>query len=433
MTTKQPYDELAEQAVLGAMLTEREAIRRVVDTLREADFYGMQHREIYRAICGLYRANKPALIVTVLDALGDRAAAVGGLSYLLELQEVMGTAAAVEHYAEIVRKHSRWRRLMKLGRSVWERAQAEDDAEAISSEAAEELYQIGAGKAASFQHFGREVASEVVDRIEAQRASGRGTVGVGTGIPKLDDLISGWCPSTYYILAARPSVGKSALAWQTAVEAARQGYRTVVFCLEMSSVMMGLRYLARQVPKDLTALIEGKVDSAEWNTVVRVLGESYQWPLFLCQRSDLTISQMRSEVRKLTSTEGKIDLVVVDYIGLMNVEHRASRNEEVSEISRGIKAMTQELGCAALAISQLNRQNEVDRRQPELRDLRDSGTLEQDADVVTFLHFPWWEANWPESQRWMVVAKQRNGACRRFLLHWNGTYQTFGEMSGRDE
>ena len=438
-----PQSLEAEQAVLGAMMVEREAILRVADVLHSDDFYSPQHQKLYSAIADLFAESKPVDIVTVQARLQDRdeLEACGGTPYLIELQEAAPTAAAVEHYGAIVREKALLRALIRAGGEIQEIARdaGDEDVQAVIGRC-QRLLALDSGGNGVWQRW-RDVMGETITELQAQLDSDRHTLGVPSGIGSLDAILSGWQRGVYYIVAARPSIGKTAFALAQTMDAATQGQRVAFFSLEMTAQAMARRHLARELSIDLQVLTNARFERNRLEEIVRVSARTQDWHCYICQRSDLRIGQLRAEARHLARRIGALDLIVVDYLQLLSPDMRGrNRNDELSGISAGLKALAMELDCSVMVLSQLNRDSEKERRMPRLSDLRDSGSIEQDADVVLLMSWPYWlpqyvEAGKPNKKlRRLDVAKQRNGPVGWFDVSWEGAYQRFAELErDRDE
>ena len=437
-----PQSIESEQATLGAMLMERDAIAEVVDVLTPEDFYTPQHQAIFRAAVDLYRAGKVVDFVTMQGQLTEAKALemAGGVTYLMDLQGSAPTAAAASHYAGNVLTASQQRQLMQKGMELVRRAQ-EEDPQSLATDLSAWLYALSAHTTDDFLRF-RDVMAGVIGELEQQVASEKHTLGIPTSIQRLDELVSGWTPSTYYVIASRPNIGKTAFALQECVLAAKQGQRVAVFSLEMSAAALGRRHLASTLEVALNDVMNARLGEHDMDRVVDVGSDTQDWRFWLSSVPDLRISQLRAQARRLAMKEGGLDLVVVDYLQLVGADTKGqNRNGEITEISRGLRALTNELNCATLVLSQLNRSCEIERRAPRLSDLRDSGAIEQDADVVLFLDWPYWA---PEFQQYPAskehpnkrlrrfdVAKQRNGPKGFFDVAWSGEFQRFADLERR--
>lgn len=421
-----PQDIRAEQAVLGAMLVERRAIERAEVLLRGDDFYSPQHQRLFELICELRAAGRVADLVTLPAELEARAQLeeVGGLRYLTGLAEAGPTAAAVADYASIVLERAMQRELIAAAMECGAAARNGDPLR-VCHEMQERLYRIGARRPDRFQPWG-EVYSRVFGDLEKQQASERGLLGISSGLIDLDALLAGWCESTYHVIAARPSVGKTALVLQMAYEAARQKRGVAIFSLEMAAEGLVRRYIAHRARIDLGLVVRAHLREDEWVRVVGIGDEALTLPLWICDQ-DVRIDDLRAQARRLAS-QHRIELLVVDYIQLVA---GSDENEVLTRVSHQLRAVTNELRVALLAVSQLSRIKE--RRRPRLDDLRGSGSIEQDADIVLLLHDPRERAGLPDLTRELAVAKNRNGPTGLIDLSWSGPYQRFGGISRREE
>jgi len=438
-------DRATEQAVLGAMLEEAEARKRVQDVLVEEDFSHPQLRLIFTRLLEMMTLGKVVDHVTVpayLREVGELERA-GGTSYLADLASQNPTAAAVLDYAATVKRLSKLRKIRAAGERLAYEAQAtEADPDVLCSDMASELYRIGVSATDDLLDWGRQVGGRTMDEIEAQSANEGHLLGIDTGIPKLNEYMPGWISGYYYLIAARPSAGKSAFMLEQCLQAAKAGKRVMVFSLEMPATMLGRRYLAHEMPKDLSTIMEGRFYGDDFDRAHAVFAESYQYRLKVCENPSLTAAQIRARARTQAAKWGGVDLIAVDYVQLIESGRRDQNdNSRMSGISRELKLLARETNCALLALSQLSRRCEEERRWPRMADLRDSGSLEQDADAILFLHFPTWLVNggkpdpeckairaWTESMRGVYLAKNRNGRRVMTALSWHGGYQAFGGL-----
>ena len=420
----------AEKAVLGAMLLDEEAMA-AADALTPQDFHHDRHQILFEVLRDLHRSGEPPDPVVVRDALkrAGKLEEMGGAEYLKELlSDGSPAAASIDHHIQIVRRCAQQRWLIRVARELESHA-FQDGAvpEVLCSDTAERLYRIAALKQSDFERFA-DVGARVIDQIERQMSSDGNVLGIRTGLTKLDEHVYGWCAGNYYVIASRPSGGKTALTLQQCCQAAEQGKRVLFFSLEMTPDVLGRRYLARTLPRNLADVMRARFRDEDMKQIVGAFARTQDWRFWFSKRSDLTISQLRAEARNLAARHGGIDLIAIDYLQLVLADRPGSRNEELTQISRGVKALAQELECSVMALSQLSRDCEKERRRPQLSDLRDSGSIEQDADAVIFLHRPIWDEEYPESQREIIIAKQRNGGLGRFNLHWSGEYQRFANL-----
>lgn len=420
-----PQDLQAEQAVLGAMLLEVEAIDRAATILEPADFYSPQNGRLFEVMLRMRREKTPVDLVTLGSTLGEELDELGGAEYLSVLHEVASTAAAVEHYARLVLEPARRRVLMALGTELRQRAQAGDDVQGLCAEVQERVYRLGARREDAFEPVG-EVVGRVIEQMDEQRASERHVLGISSGLPDVDTYLSGWCPSTYYVIGGMSSVGKTALLLQCAFAAAERGTGVAFFSLEMSSDNLVRRLLATRGRRDLAVVMRAMLDEAGWEAMIRASAEIYKAKLWLCERGDMDVHALRSQVTRLAAQHG-IGLVVVDYLQLLS---RKEEVEELTEASHGLRAMANELRLPVLVASQLSRADA--RRRPQLSSLRGSGSIENDADTVAFLWDPAGASDdeeGPLAEREFIIRKQRQGPLGTVHLHWDGAQQRFACMA----
>lgn len=431
-----PINVEAEQAVLGAMMLEQRNIAAVAPMLRDTDFYADGHRVLFSAILRLYQAQEPADLVTLSARLGPGGLRqVGGESYLVELQSA--ASFAVAHHARLVRGKAVQRELIRFAQQLQADAQTwQPEAEGaldLCGEAQRRLYEIGARRAEAWQPFG-EALTRTMYQMEEQRNSERHVWGLPSQLYDLDDLISGWTPSTYYILASRPSVGKSAFALQQSIQLAEAGKRVAYFSLEMSAEGLARRAFAHMIRRALRDVLHARLEVTEWEGLMSVCARAADWKFWLCERSGLTLVEIANLARRLAATDG-LDFLVVDYLGLIRAEARhRSEHERMTEISAAMQALAKELKVPLLALHQLNRDCEREGRLPRKSDLRESGSLEQDADVIILLHRAYdirTEAQ--DTARLVIVDKQRNGPTGAAKMLWTGAYQRFASLERREE
>ena len=436
-----PQDLSAEQCVLGAMLMSADAIADISEILRGRDFYKPAHETIYRAILDLYAAGEPADPITVSNELTKRGdlAKVGGAGYIHSLVNVVPTAANGEYYAEIVYDHAIARRLVAAGTRITEIGYAGTGEPTEWIDAAErELFDVaGATSTAdSLQPFSFGY-DQTLDEIQA--AASRGDItGVPTGFTDLDHLTHGLQPGQMIVIAGRPSMGKTTLALDFARAAAIKHRRpTAFFSLEMSRGELHRKVTAAEASVALHHLASGRLDEASWERVARHHAILADCPLYLDDAPDLTMMSIRTKARRLAQ-RGGLDLIIVDYLQLLQHGGRGgrrleSRQQEVSEISRSLKLLAKELQVPVIALSQLNRgpEQRTDKK-PMVADLRDSGSIEQDSDIVMLLHRE--DAYEKESPRAgeadIDVAKHRGGPTSVISVAFQGHYSRFVNMAG---
>jgi replicative DNA helicase len=446
-----PHSVEAEQAVLGAILTDEAAFDQVAALLRPGDFYLLAHQHVYDACEGLAREARtldPILVQQRLDAKGLLGAAVPP-ELTLSLARAIGSAANVTHYARLVREQSMARRMMLTAQRIVELGyESGTDIQRFLDTAQQEVF--GAAQGASVDTLKRisEPTLRALEGIEAvQKRVQQGLspiTGVPTGIQSLDRNTLGLQPGTLVVLAARPSVGKTSLALNMAVHAAtRAGRKVAFFSLEMPSDQLALRILAAEAKLDWRRLSQGQLGRHDWDRLATQADRIGAAPIWLDDNFVLTPVELRSKCRKLKRENGGLDLVVIDYLQLMHApSDRASqsREQEIATISRSLKALSKELQCPIVALSQLNRS--VEKRKgdpPMLSDLRESGAIEQDADIVLFLHRN--EEDSKDEQTGqaagdtipvqLIIAKQRQGPTGSVDLVFFKTTTFFAEMDRR--
>jgi replicative DNA helicase len=436
-----PQDLTAEQCVLGAMLLSKDAIADISEILRGRDFYKPAHETIYRTILDLYAAGEPADPITVASELTKRGelAKVGGAGYVQSLPNVVPTAANGEYYAEIVYDRAIGRRLAAAGVRITEigYAQQGDPTEQIDA-AEKELFDVAGAtsNADTLQPFifGYD---QTMDEIQAAASSGDIT-GVPTGFTDLDHLTHGLQPGQMIVIAGRPGQGKTTLALDIARTASIKHHRPVAFfSLEMGRGELHRKVTAAEASVALHHLNTGRVDEAGWERVARHHAKFADAPLFIDDAPDLTMMSIRTKARRLAQRSG-LDLLVVDYLQLLQHGGRGgrrleSRQQEVSEISRSLKLLAKELQVPVIALSQLNRGPEQrSDKKPMVADLRDSGSIEQDSDIVMLLHREdaYEKASPRSGEADIDVAKHRGGPTSIISVAFQGHYSRFVNMEG---
>ena len=411
-----PQSIEAEMSTLGSMLIDRDAIAKVIDMLEPDDFYKEAHRAIYMAICDLFEKGEPADLVTVTEALReqDKLDRVGGAVYVANLANSVPTAANVEYYAKIVKDRSLLRGLIKAGTAI--AASAYDtsaDVEVVLDEAEKAIFQIAQKRSIQSYTDIKRVLVDAFERIEYLYTNKGGITGVPSGYPDLDKITSGFQPSDLVIIAGRPGMGKTAFALNIVQNAAlRESCSAAIFSLEMSKEQLAQRMLCSVAGVDGQRLRTGFVRDDDWPKLSFALGKLSEASIFVDDTPSISIMEMRAKARRIKAEHG-LDLIVVDYLQLMVGRTRTeSRQQEVSEISRSLKQLARELNVPILALSQLSRAVEQrTEKVPSLADLRESGSLEQDADVVIFLYREDYY-NYESEKKGLIdiiVAKQRNG------------------------
>jgi replicative DNA helicase len=433
-----PHNVEAEESVLGSMLLSKDAIAEVLELLREDDFYRPAHRTVFRSVLELYGHGDAVDAVTVQEELrrNGSLADIGGAPFLHTLVASVPTAANASYYARIVKEAGVLRRLIDVGTQIVQLGfETPQDTERAVDIAESLVYQVAQGRVTEDYHSLRDVLTGTLEAIERLHEDHREITGVPTGFPDLDRLTSGLQPSNLIIVAARPAVGKSTMGLDIARHASvKAGVPTVVFSLEMSKTELVQRLMCAECTVDMQRLRTGRMEESDWTRLTRSLGKLADAPLFIDDSPGTTMMEIRAKCRRLKQRHG-LGLVVVDYLQLMQPSRRfENRQQEVSEISRSLKLLAKELDVPVIAISQLSRQTEArsDRR-PMLSDLRESGALEQDSDVVLFIYRD--ELYDPESARKgeadFILAKHRNGPTDTVTVTFQGQYSRFAPMAAR--
>ncbi len=416
-----PHSQEAEESVLGAMLLDKDAVIAVAEFLLPEDFYDERLREIYKACLDLYEDREPIDVLTVTEKLKKRKllTSVGSSSFLGDLANKVPTAAHVEHYGRIVKNTATKRSLMSAATRLVDVSFDEGlDASEVLDKAESEIFSLSQRSISKSFIAVKDTLAESFDRLDELHKQGEGIRGVATGFTDLDDALAGMQKSNLIILAARPGVGKTSLALNIAENVAVKNKRPVgFFSLEMSREELVDRLLIAQADIDAWRLKTGKLSEDDFTKLSNAMGELAEAPLFIDDTPALSILEMRTKARRLQVEHG-LDFLVVDYLQLARSRNLENRVQEVSEISQGLKNLARELKIPVFALSQLSRAVETrGGNKPQLSDLRDSGSIEQDADVVMFL---WREdADNPENMM-LDIAKHRNGPLKSIPLHFKG-------------
>lgn len=430
-----PHDALAEQSVLGGMMLSKDAVADVVEVLRGRDFYLPKHEIIFDAVLSLFSSGEPTDVVTVTNELlktGDLQRA-GGPDYLHTLTATVPTAANAGFYAEIVAERAVLRRLVDAGTRIVQMGyDGKGEVTDLVNNAQAEIYSV-TGSVEAEDYVGLNAAvTAAIEEIEAAGHLGGTMTGVPTGFRDLDELTNGLHPGQLVIIAARPALGKSTLALDFARSAAVHNNKpTIFFSLEMGKAEIAMRLLAAEASVPLHAMRKGTIESRDWTTIAGVRGRINDAPLYIDDSPNLTLVEIRAKCRRLKQTVG-LEMVIIDYLQLMTSGKRVeSRQQEVSEFSRSLKLLSKELNVPVVALSQLNRgpEQRTDKL-PQLSDLRESGSIEQDADVVILLHRESaYERDNPRAgEADLIVAKHRNGPTRTVTVAFHGHFSRFADM-----
>ena len=432
-----PHNIAAEESLLGAMLLSKDAIADAIEVVEASDFYKPAHQHIYEAITSLYSVGEPADTVTVAEELGRAGLldGIGGGGALVSFLTATPAATNATKYAQIVHEHALLRRLINVGSDIAEvgYSQPDDVVKAIDS-AETMVFNLSQGRAADTMAEIRDLLDANLDRLEQLYEQGDSITGTPTGFLDLDELLSGLQPNNLVVVGARPAMGKTSFALGMVAHAAMQAQRPVLlFSLEMSQLEISQRILCSEARVDASRVRNGKLNEDDWSRISHGVGRLAEAPVWIDDNPNTTVMEIRAKARRLKSRVGDLGLVIVDYLQLMTGRSGAeSRQVEVSEISRGLKILARELECPVVALSQLSRQLEgrTDKR-PMLSDLRESGSIEQDADVVMFLYRDEvYDTDSPDiGTAEILVAKHRSGPTGMVRLAFLPHFTRFANMA----
>ena len=435
-----PQNVEAEQAVLGAMLLSHDAVIVAMEKLQSQDFYRDVHRIIFEAMEHLHRENKEIDVITLPDELKrmKKLDDVGGLEYVLNLPNLVGSAANIEYYANIVAEKALARNLMSTCTELTTEAyDGQKETEALLDDAERRILQLSDTKnRGDFASVGA-VVEVTLDKITKLYENKAGLTGLPTGFRDLDRMTSGLQPSDLILVAARPSMGKTAFTLNIAQNVGVRQHKTVAFfSLEMSQEQLVQRLLCQIAHIDSQKLRTGQLNSdEEWTRLTDACDKLYESPIYIDDTPGISVAEMRSKARRLKSEHG-LDLIFVDYLQLMQGRNAESRQQEISEISRSLKALARELKVPLIALSQLSRsvESRQDKR-PMLSDLRESGALEQDADIVSFLYREDYYDKETENQHIteVILAKHRNGPVGSVKLYFKNEFTLFLNLDTQHE
>jgi len=432
-----PQSIEAECGVLGSIIIDPEAVVLVADFLQPEDFYRDAHRTVYEVILQLYEQHEPADFITICDELErlSKLEQVGGASYITSLINQVPTSGNVEYYGRIVERTAILRRLIHAAGEIAATAYEEGDADVALNKAEQLIFSIGQRHSGSDFSSLRELLSDYMQKLDQLHERRGSIVGVPTGFTDLDRLTGGLQKSDLIILAARPSIGKSSLALSMAHNSAIKHKQSIaIFSLEMSKEQLVQRLLSMDAGIDQQRLRTGWIEDDEWERIIYSMGTLSEANIWIDDTSALSTIEMRSKARRLQAEHG-VDVIIVDYLQLMQSSVGGKRNEnrvqEISEISRNLKGLARELNVPVLALAQLSRA--VESRQskvPQLSDLRESGSLEQDADIVMFIYRD--DVYNQDSERKniadIIVAKHRNGPVGEVSLYFQASQTRFCDL-----
>ncbi len=443
-----PQNVEAEQAVLGAVLLDGQSLPTIMEHVRPEDFYRAAHQKIFEAILDLAEQNQPVDLVTLTARMQDMKILeeTGGVSYLAELANAVPTAANAEYYAQIVEEKSLLRRLIRTATNIVADGYADaDNIGQMLDDAERRIMEISGRRTANGFVAIRDVLMEVFERVEFLFHHKGGTTGIPSGFPDLDRMTSGFQKSDLIIVAARPSVGKTAFALNVAQNVSVRAKESVaIFSLEMSASQLVQRILCAESNVDATRMRTGKLEGDDWEKMTMAISTLSEANIYIDDSPSITVSDIRAKCRRLKKEKG-LGMILIDYLQLIHGRGKSGENrqQEVSEISRTLKAIARELEVPVIALSQLSRgvEQRQDKR-PMMSDLRESGSIEQDADIVAFLYRDDYYNQESEKKNIIeiIIAKQRNGPVGTVELVFLKNYNKFvsldrghGEMAGMQQ
>lgn len=431
-----PHSDDAEKSVLGSIILDKEALFEVLEILSPEDFYSEMHREIYRAVVALYRKGESVDMLTVSEELKKRNTLemAGGRSYIAQLSSMVPSTANAAQYAKIVSEKALLRSLINASSEIMEQAyQATMEPEEVLDQAEQAVFKIAQTRQKRDFEALKEILYANLNRIDEVAKMEGGLTGLTTGFVSLDKYTSGLQKSDLIIVAARPSMGKTAFALNIAQQAALKGDTSVlIFSLEMSKEQLGQRLLSMEAKVEMQKLKTGNLERADWDQIYEAIDKLSTAKIYIDDTPGISVLEIKNKSRRLKAEKG-LDLIVIDYLQLMSIEGRVeSRQQEISALSRYLKQLARELDCPVIVLSQLSRAPEQrsDHR-PVLSDLRESGSIEQDADIVMFLYRD--EYYNPETDKPNIceinIAKHRSGPTGTVEVTWLGKYTRFVDRS----
>jgi replicative DNA helicase len=427
----------AEQSILGGILIENEAINRVAEILDADDFYREAHRKIFNALINLSERDEPADLITLTNELRkiDQLDSIGGASYLASLIDSVPTAANIQYYAKIVKEKAILRKLIQTSTEIITQSYEDrGDVEGFLDEAERSIFEISEKRVRPSFYPIREIVKESFATIEKLFKKKEAVTGVPSGFKELDRMTAGFQPSDLVIIAGRPSMGKTAFCLDVAEYAAIDNKIPVaIFSLEMSKEQLVIRMLCSQAHVEGTRLRTGYLNESDWPKLTIAAGSLSESPIYIDDTAALSVLEMRAKARRLKADHG-LGMVIVDYLQLMKGRARVeSRQQEISEISRSLKALAKELNIPVIAVSQLSRKTEERTgNRPQLSDLRESGAIEQDADLILFIYRDEVYNRDPDNpnrgKAEVIIGKQRNGPIGKIDLAFLDKFTTFKDI-----
>ena len=435
----EPYSIEAEQAILGAALISPETVSLIIEQVRAEYFYSRQNQKIFLEIHKLFNANMPSDFITVLNSVianGVFTDEAEAKVYLTQLAETVPSLSNVSSYAKILKDKYLVRMLLNTSTDIIKQTQNASEADVLLEYAEQKIYELRQGKDTSaLSHIGLS-AAESFDRLRKLSGKDREKyLGIPTGFSYLDKMLTGLGRSDLVILAARPGMGKTSFVLNIATNVAKRGMPVAVFSLEMTKEQLTSRIISAEAHIDSQIMRSGNIQVDEWDNISRAVGEISDLPIYLDDTSNVSVSDIKAKIRRLNQDPNKenVGLVVIDYLQLMSTGKRnESRVQEISEITRNLKIMAKELNVPLIVLSQLSRSAEKGQgrdARPALSDLRDSGSIEQDADVVLFLYrdayYSQGDPDVDQSKAECIVAKNRHGEVGKVYLGWDGAHTRF--------
>ena len=432
-----PHNDEAERSVLGSALLDKDALFDVVELLTADDFYNEAHKEIFKAVTDLYKKSAPVDVLTVSEELKRRNSLemVGGRAYIAALSADVPSTSNAAEYAKIISNKASLRRLINTAGDIMQASYDENlETNTILDMAERQIFEIAQkGQKSDFAHI-KDVLLENINIIDKMSEMEGNLTGITTGFRDLDQLTSGLHRSDLIILAARPAMGKTAFALSVAQGAAIKGAASVmIFSMEMSKEQLGQRLLSMESRIEMQSLKTGKLERKDWDQINMALDTLSRANINIDDTPGISIMEMKNKCRRLKAEKG-LDLIVIDYLQLMSIEGKKteSRTQEISQLSRSLKLLARELDCPVIVLSQLSRAVEQrPNKRPMLSDLRESGSIEQDADIVIFLYRD--EYYNPETDKpgecEVIVAKHRSGPTGTVDVTWLGKYTRFADKS----
>lgn len=426
-----PHNDDAEKSLLGAVIQKEEALADALELINAEDFYRDNHKEIFRAIAILQERGIGVDPVTVTEELQKRKSLdmVGGMAYIYELPSFAPTISNAKEYAQIISEKSVLRQLIDSAREIIDDSfLAKEPAEQVVDNAEQRILDIGKKRQSKDYSDMNSIMKTTLSKLEELKDHKGGYTGLPSGFKRLDDITSGFQKSDLIILAARPSVGKTAFSLNVALNAAMQGKSIMFFSLEMAGEQLGQRLLSIRSKVGLKKIKDGSVfnDTEAFNRLTETIGELGNTNIAINDTSGISIAEVKNKCRRLKASQG-LDLIIIDYLQLMDLGEKKveNRTQEVSALTRRVKGLARELDCPVILLSQLSRDIEKRKGAPQLSDLRESGSIEQDADIVLFLSRKMEDDYEDENTRVLTIAKHRNGETGAVDLGWKGEYTKF--------